>query len=241
MRDGGRDPLVIALDSPHTREFATLYQGLADVEFAAKGMFVADTPETDEQDRCFSQRILAAHGLQGANPIPYVEVTGEELTWASDFLARKTQRDVKSLVAVAWAPGGARADLPDTHICNYRRWPTELRDRRIDALHSQGFLPIRFGTKGSQSHIYANHEEVAGVLSVPDLTLRQLAACYSIIGRYCGTDTGDHHLMLAAGGACDIWIPPSTWFYPHGRHLYGPTAPQREIYHVYQRAMPTQT
>ena len=101
------------------------------------------------------------------------------------------------------------------------------------------------GTRVEQAHIYQNFEEMPGVLTIPDLTLRQVAACYSVIGRYCGTDTGDHHLAVATGCICDTWVPPSTWFYQHGKHHYGASAwaeagePCRETYHVYPRAMPT--
>lgn len=242
MRDAGRDPLVIAKDSPHTREFATLYQGLAEVQFTDAN--IPATPEAAGDGRCFSQRILTEHGLRGANPIPYVVLEAEELVAAQDLLSCR-HVDAAKAVVVAPSPGGARADLADEHIANYRRWPTALRDRLIERLHAQGLLPVRFGTRAKQSHIYANHEDVPGVLCVPDLTLRQLAACYAVIGRYCGSDTGDHHLMLAVGGSNHTWVPPSTWFYRHDQHLYGASAwaeageAPRETYSIYPREMPT--
>ncbi len=244
-RDLGRNPLVLAPDSPHTREFATLYQGLAEVEFLPAGdARLTPTPETNEAT-CFSLRIMRAHGLTGS-PIPHVEVTETEKLWASAFMIGRMYafRDMKPVV-IAPSPGGARADLPDSHIANYRRWPAELLESLVDRLHNQGLMPVRFGCKTTQSHIYANHSEIAGVLSIPDLSLRQLAACYSVIGRYIGCDTGDHHLALATGCTNDLWTPPSTWFYNHSRHLYGEDAwalageEPREKVHVYARDMPT--
>lgn len=243
-RDAGLNPLVLAPDSPHTREFATLYQGLAEVQFLPAGHpDLRATPETDEAT-CFSLRIMRAHGLSGS-PIPHVETTKHERLWALDFLLATVKRHSSSLVVIAPSPGGARADLPDNHLVNYRRWPTALRDRLVERLHSQGLQPVRFGTRATQTHIYANHAEIPGVLSIPDLSLRQLAACYAVIGQYCGVDSGDHHLILATQGMSECWTPPSTWFYDHRKHLYGADAWQaagekpREIYHVYPREMPT--
>lgn len=245
-RDAGLNPLVLAPDSPHTREFATLYQGLAEVEFLPAGHpRLSATLETSEPT-CFSLRIMRAYGLTGS-PIPHVEVTDDEYAGAVWFLTDVCKLKRGSIVAVAPSPGGARADFPDSHIANYRRWPLELRDRLIERLHSQGLMPVRFGTRKTQAHIYQNnHEEIPGVLTIPDLSLRQVAACYSVIGRYVGTDTGDHHLALATGCKSDLWIPPSTWFYDHVKHLYGADAwalagegEARERYHVYEREMPT--
>lgn len=242
-RDKGLNPLVLAPDSPHTREFATLYQGLAEVQFLVAGdPQLTPTPETNE-DTCFSRRILRAHGFVDVSPIPYVEVLPRERQEAEDLLRSYWGRTMWALVAIAPSPGAARSDLPDSHIANYRRWPIELRDRLIERLHSQGLQPVRFGTRAKQAHIYANHEQIEGVLSIPDLSLRQLAACYAVIGRYVGCDTGDHHLAIATGGQSHVYTPPSTWFYPHVKHLYGPEAwaeageSPREAYTIYPRAM----
>lgn len=237
---------MLAPDSPHTREFATLYQGLAEVTFLPAGHpDLHPTPETDEPT-CFSLRIMRALGLTGS-PIPYVEVTDRERAEALDFLFGVVKHHPASLVAIAPSPGGARADLPDSHIANYRRWPDDLRNRLIDDLLSRGYQPVRFGTKERQKHIYANHAEWPGVLSIPDLNVRQLAACMAVIGRYVGTDSADHHLALAVGAESEMHVPESRWFYDHSRHHYGPDAwalageAPREVVNVYPRAMPAIT
>ena len=242
-RDKGLNPLVLAHDSPHTREFATLYQGLAEVEFRPAGS-IPPTPETDE-DTCFSLRIMRAHGFTGS-PIPYVEVSYAERYWAERFLRDTRRLESDKLIAFAPAPGGARADLPDEHICNYRRLPREIIEQSVSEAKLRGVQLVRFGTRQKQAHIYQNYTEIPGVINIPDLSLRQLAACYAVIGRLAGVDTGDHHLMLAVGGECELCVPPSTWFYPHVKHLYGPDAwalsqyeDPRERYHAYDRAMPT--
>ncbi|NCY25775.1 MAG: hypothetical protein EBX37_13270 [Alphaproteobacteria bacterium] len=184
---------------------------------------------------------MRALGLTGS-PIPYVEVTAEEREWAADFITEVTA--YASVVAFAPSPGGARTDLPDEHICNYRRLPITLRDGVIADIRAAGYLPVRFGTRTKQSHIYSNYAEIPGVLTLPDLSVRQLAACYAVIDRGTMVDTGDHHLMLACGGTVDLLTPPSTWFYNHKRHHYGDDAwslageVPREVYHPYPRAFP---
>jgi hypothetical protein len=241
-RDAGLNPLVLAPDSPHTREFATLYAGLAEVEFLPAGHpSLIATPETDEPT-CFSLRIMRAHGLTGS-PIPYIEGEPHELLAATSLLSHFCAPS--KMVAIAPSPGAARADLPDSHIANYRRWPEALRDRLIERLHSQGLQPVRFGTKATQQHIYQNHAEWPGVLTIPDLNVRQLAACYAVIGRGVMTDTADRHLLIATGGVVDLWVPQPTWFYDHAKTLYGADAwaaageEPRERHHVYAREMPT--
>ncbi len=245
MRDRGQDPLVIALDSPHTRQFATLYQGLAEVQFVAGP--IPNTPETDEPV-CFSQRILNAHGIRDASPIPFVEISEQEKRWARDLLAAQGFDDPSKLIV--WAPtvGGARADLPGEHIANYRRLPWDRQQFLLDRARAAGRIHLRFGTRHTQTHIYRNHDDRFPGLNtpcLPDLALRQVAACYAVIGLYEGADTGDHHLMLAAGGYCRTHVPPSTWFYPHVKHHYGPDAwrldgsSYRECYVRFDRAMPT--
>jgi hypothetical protein len=223
--------LVIAKNAPHTKIFAEVYKGIADVEFVDHD--IANTPESND-DVCFSQRILNHYGITDRNAIPSIEVTQEEKDWAKEFL-----KDYPNPIAFNPTTASANLDKPYDDICNYRRLPIALVMSIIDTLNSKKYTILKFGTKNTQKNIYNNFEEFEGVVSIPDLSIRQLAACYHVIGRYIGTDTGDHHLMLAVGGECRLFIPPSTWHYNHHRILYFPYAwkdePIREIYSVFNR------
>lgn len=221
-------PTVLAKDSPHTRSFATLYEGIAEVEFT-------DGPVEDilEMGRGpFSRRILNAYGL-GGNAIPSVIITPEEIAWAKDFL-----KDYPNPIVFNNTCGGAQSDKPLNDISNWRRMPHEVAFRVIKDLLTDKKTPIRFGTKASRA-IYDNYDEFECVISIPDLPLRQVAACYAVIGEYWGTDTGDHHLMLATGGICHTFVPPTAWHYDHERHLYRGdswgTEPVREIYYQFAK------
>ena len=225
--------LVIAKEAPHTRLFAEVYKGIAEVEFVTHD--IPNTPETNE-DVCFSQRILNYYGINDRNAIPSIDVTEEELTWAKEFL-----KEYKNPVAFNSTTASASLDKPADDICNYRRLPVNLSMEIINALKKAGKTVLTFGTKNIQKNIYNNYDDLYDSLTtpIPDLNIRQLAACYKVIGTYIGTDTGDHHLMLAVGGECRLFIPPSTWHYNHKKILYFPYAwkdePIREIYSVFNR------
>jgi hypothetical protein len=228
-------PLVIAPDAPHTRLFAAVYDGLAEVQLINGP--VEHVPEISS-DVCFSQRILDHYGLSDRSAIPSINVTTEEVAWAREFL-----KDYPNPMAFNPTTASARLDKPFSDICNYRRLPIALVVSIIDALKTAGHTILKFGAKTIHTNIYNNHEDFEDVVSIPDLTIRQLAACYHVIGKYIGTDTGDHHLMLAVGGECRLFIPPSSWNYDHKRTLYLKSEtydpwkgePVREIYSVYPR------
>lgn len=207
-----KDCLVLAPDTPHTRKFAELYKGLAEVEFVNHA--IPNTLETNEP-LCFSQRILNVYGLRDVSPIPVIKILDEEKEWAKDFLKQYSNPTV-----FANSVGGADSSKPEHHVSNYRKLPDNVTNEIIAKLTEQGRTLIKFGTKKTQNNIYNNYETFPNVINIPDLTLREVAACYSVIDNYVGADTGDHHLMLAAGGVCTTLIPPDSWNYSHARHLY---------------------
>jgi hypothetical protein len=229
------NPLVIAPDAPHTRLFAAVYDGLAEVQFTKDP--IPHTPEVTN-DVPFSQRILDHYGLSDHSAIPSIDVKPEEVEWARDFL-----KDYPNPVVLNPTTASARLDKPFADICNYRRLPLALVINIIDHLKTTGHTILKFGTKTIQTNIYNNHEDFPDVVSLPDLSIRQLAACYHVIGNYIGSDSGDHHLCLAVGGECRLFVPPSSWHYDHARTLYIKTATYdpwkgehvREIYSVYPR------
>lgn len=203
------NPKVLARDSAHTRSFATLYEGLAEVEFTNE--VVSPTPEAGFGP--FSRRIMNAFGFTG-NAIPSVILRSEEIDWAREFL-----KDYNRPIVFNNTCGGANVEKPITDLCNWRKMPDQFAQEVIDGLNTVGKTPIRFGVKTSVD-IYNNYDEFKGLVNIPDLPLRKVAACYKVIGEYAGTDSGDHHLMLAVGGKSQCFVPPDVWHYQHARHLY---------------------
>lgn len=226
---------VIAQDSPHTRQFARLYEGLANVEFSDQP--VPPVRET-EDPVCMSQRILNAYGATDASPIPIVRLRDDEVSWARSLLARHVNP-----VAFSNTTAAARADRAPDDLCNYRRLPDALTRSLVTRLRDDGHTILRFGCKTTMQNIYSgNWDEIDGVTSIPDLNLRQLAACYHVIGRYVGAATGDLHLALAVGAFVNAFVPPSAWHYDHARHHYWSDLwrdePIRITYHPFQTLPP---
>lgn len=220
---------VIAPDSPHTRQFARLYEGLANVEFTDQP--VPPTLETDDPV-CMSQRILNRYGVTDVPAIPIVKLRPDEIEWARTLLA-----PYSNPVAFNNTTAAARADKPLDDLCNYRRLPDALTASLVGQL-ARDHTIIHFGCKASMQNIYAgNWDEIAGVVSIPDLNLRQLAACYHVIGRYVGAATGDLHLALSVDAFVDAFVPPSVWHYRHDLHHYKPenfgTDTVKIVYHTY--------
>ncbi len=203
------EPKVLAKDSPHSRAFAALYEGLAPVEFTKDDL--PNVPETGTGP--FSRRVMNAFNQVG-NAIPSIVLRADEIAWARDFL-----KQYENPVAFNNTCGGAQPDKPINDISNWRRMPEEVVKHIVKDLRARGKTILRFGTKASFA-IYNNYDEFEGVINLPDMPLRQVAACYQVIGEYWGTDTGDHHLMLAVGGISHCFVPPSVWHYQHERHLY---------------------
>ena len=222
---------VIAKESPHTRQFARLYEGLAEVKFTDEN--IPHTLETDEE-LCFSQRVLNYYKVDNVNAIPKIFLREDEIEWARKFLEQ-----YQNPVVINNTVGGATSSKPDSDLSNYRRWPDVLTKDIIAALKLNNHTVLRFGTKTIQSNIYSNYDEFENVINIPDLNLRQLAACYSVIGKYVGTDTGDMHLMLAVGGSCEVFVPPSAYHYNHDKHHYKPenfgTDMVKIVYNVWSR------
>lgn len=205
---------MIAKDSPHTRLFAAVFEGLAQVEFVDPTTLLQKTPETDEL-RCYSQRVLAAHGVTDSSAIPVVALTPDEKDWARDFL-----KDYDRPIAFNPTTASARPELPEWDMRNYRRMPSRLTTDILAQLRGTGRTILRFGCRKTQTHIYSNYEAFEGVVDLCDLTIRQVAACYHQIGQYVGTDSGDMHLSLAVGASCYAFVPPSVGVYHHPRQLY---------------------
>ena len=194
--------VVTMLRNPVTENILSrVYDGIADVEFVDTP--VAPCPETND-NVCFSQRVLNHFGIQDVSAIPLINVTSEEAEWAKEFL-----KDYTSPVAFNRTVG-----KPSDHpLAKYRQIPKDVAETALRKLVSYGHTPLHFG-------LSANYEPIENCVPILDLPIRQFCACYRVIQQYVGADTGDYHLMLAVGGRCYVFVPPSVWHYNHERTLY---------------------
>jgi len=104
---------------------------------------------------------------------------------------------------------------------NTRNPSVDLMLKIVSANPETTFLSFGLSNKHSK-HDFLN-VSVDGMKSFFDLPIREQAAIYHVVGKYIGPDTGDYHLMLAAGGCADVLVPPNSSEYPYYYFHYGPT------------------
>jgi len=140
-----------------------------------------------------------------SDTLPVVRITDDEKVWALNLLKDHGE-------TIAFCP---TCNQEWSHI---RQRPKEYWEPFIDAL-KLGYTVLQFGLQVFPL--------VGKVKDFRKFTIRQMAALYSVIGRYIGVDTGDYHLMLAVGGKTLTLIPaeqkgyrPREWCYNDPRAIY---------------------
>lgn len=199
-----------------SRATAPILEGLCPVEFVEK---TTETPKLPIRAHV-TQRILAAYGHYGKPSIPKVLLTNEEIKWAIDFLHSKGVSDPRRTVAMTNHNSGSGD--PTNLRAHYVRPPNEVM-QKLAAFWAQGGRNkvLQFGPAPTY-HDRDPFEPLEGAIHIRGLTVRQLAACYHVVGRLLAGDSGDKHLMLAVGGIVACLVPPhSDYFgYYHWDLLY---------------------
>ncbi len=159
-----------------------------------------------------TQRIIGAWGFEGQRSIPEIRLTEGELAWARSYLnAYKNP--------IVFINGSSAASLSPRAA--YVRPPVAALQALVDHYKTKGFTPIQFGVSAGFYDV-DTFEPLNGTVVIRGLSVRQLAACYAIIGKYIGGDTGDYHLVLAVGGHATCLVPQHSdgFGYRHWDLLY---------------------
>lgn len=151
-----------------------------------------------------SAKILHHFRHPFASAIPKIKLLPAEIEWAKDFL-----KDFKN-------PCAFKAYVQDAK--SVRNPQIEVMQAIVDKNPNTTFINFGF-SKGNKKYNGVNRE-IKGITEINDLGVRQQAACYHVIGRYIGPDTGDYHLMLAVGGQCDVLVPSTSLEYDYFRFHY---------------------
>lgn len=194
-----KNPIVKMHDSPQCRRVAPIYNNIAHVEFV-DNPDVALYNQTNDRSVHSAQRVLNALKIDTTNCIPRIVLDKSEIDWAKDFL-----KEYKNPVMIVNDNGGS--STPGNICAQYRRPPTEIIQNFANKLSNKGFTPLQFGIKDLKDRDNA-FTPINGAIPIRGLDIRQTAACYHVIGKYIGGDTGDYHLMLSVGGRCITLIPP---------------------------------
>ncbi len=206
------------LDHPKSRNVAQLFDGLCSVNFSDNPTGVSESAHPHS-----AQKKIEGYGIQDVvNCIPKIKLHQHEI----DEARKKLSEFRNPIVFVSDNNGSGNSR--DFHA-KYRIPEKDTLQLEVDRL-SQNHSVLQFGLSN-------NFTKLNGTTEILDLPLRDLAAYYSVIGKYFGVDTGDYHLMLAVGGECEVVCPKSSSGYNHlcwhySEHLWR-NEPCRVKYNIY--------
>lgn len=129
---------------------------------------------------------LSMCGIHSVGALPVVRITPEE-TRAARLTLASCAHPVALVPTCSKAWAHIRGRSPDF----FKPIVETLAARRT---------VIQFG--------FADYPDLPGTIRMPFKDFRHLAALYSEIGLYVGLNTGDYHLMIAAGGKAVVIEPP---------------------------------
>ncbi len=183
-------------DDRTTRSAAQVYAGIAPVEFVPPGS-ITHIREMQGERIHRAVAYLRVHHLENCNPIPWMVRTGDEMVWAirclSDLMHQHGKSNLLAVNFTTMNAGGDRASAA-------RAIPRHIAEHIVAAATARGYQCVNIG-------VSSNHTPMPGVIDLLDLNVRQAAACYALIGRYVGGESGPVHLMIANGGRVIVLHP----------------------------------
>lgn len=182
-----------------SRATAPILEGLCPVEWVEK---TTETPKFPFRGHV-TQRILAAYGFRDKPSIPRVLLKIEEMVWAYDYL-----RELGcGPDTVAFTNHNSGSGDPTNYRAHYVRPPSEVIKTLARFWGGGKGKVIQFGPAPT-FHDKDPFDPIPNAIQVRGLSVRQLAACYHVIGKLISGDSGDYHLMLAVGGKAVCLVPP---------------------------------
>lgn len=209
-----KDATIQLLEHPKSHIVAPIFDNICNVKFTNEP---TNCPESSHPHT--AQKKIEGTGISHlVNCIPFIILTEKEISWAQNFLSNYTN-NLDNLLAVSADNNGSKN--PNDLHAHYRLLPKEKIQKVID-FYSKKYTVFQF----AMSDNYTNLQNCIPIL---DLTIREMAACFAIIKRYTGIDTGHYHLMLAAGGDAVVFVPNPSYFYSHKEWHYTPELWKNEI------------
>ncbi len=196
-----KDALVVQMRSGDSKARATapILDGLARVEWIDNP---AETPRAQIRAHV-TQQILTRYHLGGRPSVPRVLFKPEEIQWAIGFLKDKGLNPART---VAFTNHNSANGDPTNYRAQYVRPPSETIKTLARFWGGQNKI-VQFGPEQGY-YTHDPFESIPNAVEIRGLTVRQLAACYHVIGKLVSGDSGDYHLMLAVGGRAAVLVPP---------------------------------
>ncbi|MGD9629894.1 MAG: glycosyltransferase family 9 protein [Pyrinomonadaceae bacterium] len=148
---------------------------------------VRPRPPKEDKSRHASQGYLDALsplGIEGADPRFWITPTGEDT------------REIENLLPSGWPLIGLNPGAGNSS----RRWPAEgFRDLAISLGDGGCSVVIFLGPEDSELRDKLGSLACEGIVLLEGLSLRHLAAAYSVVDVVVGNDTGPVHIASAVG------------------------------------------
>ena len=181
-----------------SRATAPILEGLCPVEWVEK---TEETPKFPFRGHV-TQRILAAYGFRDKPSIPRVVMRPDEIQWAIGYL-KGLGCGAKTIAITNHNSGSGD---PTNYRAHYVRPSSEVIKTLARFWMAAGYKVVQFGPAPT-FHDKDPFDPIPNTIQVRGLSVRQLAACYHVIGKMIGQDSGDYHLMLAVGGKVACLVP----------------------------------
>lgn len=183
---------------PHCTHIASLFKGISSVEYSDN----IERYNLSNKEHSTKQLLDRFNiNYKNKNIIPKIKLYSGEVKWAKNFL-----KDYDN--PIVFVNDNIGCHTPDNFAAKYRR-PNPERIQELCDVFSKKNTILQFGLK--ENH-FNNGLEVftplKNAIHIRGLSIRETAACYFVIGKYIGGDTGDYHLMLSTGGQCIVFVPP---------------------------------
>jgi hypothetical protein len=199
------------IDDEVARDKGVLFEGLCDVKFSKTP--APECPRTNERTHS-SQAMLNALGITDVNFLPIVILKQNEIEWAKQFLSKYEN-------PIVYTPTNSCSHDRNNLFAQMRTFTSEMNSLFIEKL-SKDFTILQFGLEnGFYKNQKSEIRKFDHVVNIPNLNLRQLAACYHVIGKGLFSDTGDPYLMTAVGGKVVEIVPMyNESIYPYWKYIY---------------------
>lgn len=191
-----KDSILHMVDDIGCRQIAPIFEGLAEV------VFDNDNPRRNigsHPNKTHERHLLDMYGLNHVSALPVLKLKKEEIEEAREFLSIYNNPIIFKL-------------NPREKKCE-RSIPENILNLIADNLKNKNTL-LNFAINKSGNDILDNLE-LNGVTTIYNKPIRFQAACYYLIGKYIGPDTGDYRLMLSVGGKCSVLVPPNSFTYSY--------------------------
>jgi len=190
---------VVLHDDQQCRQVGNIFSDICEVEYSENP---PERPDNALQNNNITlppvhrtRKILLSIGIQELISVPFIKLKQQEIEWAENFL-----KEYKNPVVIINDNSGSG---DKTNIrANYVKPPNIVMQKICDDLTRNGHTPLQFGRKENEKFTPLKNS-----IPIRGLSIREIAACYYIIKKYVGGDTGDYHLMIAVGGVANVLIP----------------------------------